>query len=236
MEFVVITGMSGAGKSCVMNALEDIGFFCVDNLPLELVGKFAELAASPAQEYSKVALGLDVRSLYKGRSSVDGFLEIMKGYQYEILFMDASEETLIRRYKETRRAHPLAAGGDIAAGIEKEREKLSTVKSLSSFVIDTSELKTAQLSSMIKGLLGAEDKDSFILTVRKSSNLTGRILRKPVLTQRTSFRPPAFRWQRTARASASADTTARSRSFKSSHPSCPISFLRISCSSMTRSA
>ena len=77
MRFVIVTGMSGSGKTQALKMLEDLGYFCVDNLPLGLVGKFAELASNPAQEYSKVALGLDVRSLYKGKSSVDDFLSIM---------------------------------------------------------------------------------------------------------------------------------------------------------------
>ena len=82
MRFVVVTGMSGSGKTQALKMLEDMGYFCVDNLPLALIGKFAELAAAPAQEYSKVALGLDVRSLYKGKGSVDRFLEIMKDYPH----------------------------------------------------------------------------------------------------------------------------------------------------------
>ena len=120
MRFVVVTGMSGSGKTQALKMLEDMGYFCVDNLPLELIGKFAELAAAPAQEYSKVALGLDVRSLYKGRESVGRFLEIMKAYPHEILFLDCSQQQLVRRYKYTRRLHPLSQGGRIEDGIAAE--------------------------------------------------------------------------------------------------------------------
>ena len=122
MRFVIVTGMSGSGKTHALKMLEDLGYFCVDNLPLELVGKFAELAANPAQEYSKVALGLDVRSLFKGRGSVDGFLKLMADYPHEILFLDCDEENLMRRYKASRRLHPLSREGRIEDGIRAERE------------------------------------------------------------------------------------------------------------------
>ena len=164
MRFVIVTGMSGSGKTQALKMLEDMGYFCVDNLPLELVGKFAELAESPAQEYSKVALGLDVRSLYKGKSSVEEFLEILELYPHEILFMECREDTLVRRFKASRRLHPLAKSGRIEDGIRKEREYLKKLKDCADYVIDTSEMLTRKLQEELSGLFATEasDGDMFI--------------------------------------------------------------------------
>lgn len=164
MRFVIVTGMSGSGKTQALKMLEDMGYFCVDNLPLELVGKFAELAESPAQEYSKVALGLDVRSLYKGKSSVEEFLEILELYPHEILFMECREDTLVRRFKASRRLHPLAKSGRIEDGIRKEREYLKKLKDCADYVIDTSEMLTRKLQEELSNLFATEasDGDMFI--------------------------------------------------------------------------
>jgi UPF0042 nucleotide-binding protein len=136
----------------------------VDNLPLELVGKFAELAQSPAQEYSKVALGLDVRSLYKGKSSVEEFLQILELYPHEILFMDCREDTLVRRFKASRRLHPLAKSGRIEDGIRQEREYLRKLKDWSDYVVDTSDMLTRQLQEEMSRLFDtdAQEGDMFI--------------------------------------------------------------------------
>ena len=159
-----MTGMSGSGKTHALKMLEDMGYFCVDNLPLELVGKFAELAQSPAQEYSKVALGLDVRSLYKGKSSVEEFLQILELYPHEILFMDCREDTLVRRFKASRRLHPLAKSGRIEDGIRKEREYLRKLKDWSDYVVDTSDMLTRQLQEEMSRLFDsdAQEGDMFI--------------------------------------------------------------------------
>ncbi len=159
MRFVVVTGMSGSGKTQALKMLEDMGYFCVDNLPLELTDKFAELAATPAQEYSKVALGLDVRSLYKGGGSVDRFLEIMKEYPHEILFLDCSQEQLVRRYKYTRRLHPLASGGRIEDGIAAERKVLMPLRDVADYVIDTSDLLTRQLMAELSRLFSEDAQE-----------------------------------------------------------------------------
>ena len=161
MRFVVVTGMSGSGKTQALKMLEDMGYFCVDNLPLALIGKFAELAAAPAQEYSKVALGLDVRSLYKGKGSVDRFLEIMKDYPHEILFLDCSQEQLVRRYKYTRRLHPLSAGGRIEDGISAER--LMPLRDAADYVLDTSDLLTRQLRGELQRLFEGDAKENSLL-------------------------------------------------------------------------
>ena len=163
MRFVVVTGMSGSGKTQALKMLEDMGYFCVDNLPLALIGKFAELAAASAQEYSKVALGLDVRSLYKGKGSVDRFLEIMKDYPHEILFLDCSQEQLVRRYKYTRRLHPLSAGGRIEDGISAERQYLMPLRDAADYVLDTSDLLTRQLMGELQRLFEGDAKENSLL-------------------------------------------------------------------------
>ncbi len=163
MRFVVVTGMSGSGKTQALKMLEDMGYFCVDNLPLALIGKFAELAAAPAQEYSKVALGLDVRSLYKGKGSVDRFLEIMKDYPHEILFLDCSQEQLVRRYKYTRRLHPLSAGRRIEDGISAERQYLMPLRDAADYVLDTSDLLTRQLMGELQRLFEGDAKENSLL-------------------------------------------------------------------------
>ena len=122
MRFVIVTGMSGSGKLTAMKMLEDMGFFCVDNLPVPLIEKFIELANTPGSEITKVALGLDVRADQK---FADAFKELERlkknGLSYELIFMEASDKVLVKRYKETRRKHPLAGDGSIEEGIEKER-------------------------------------------------------------------------------------------------------------------
>lgn len=156
MRFVVLTGMSGAGKSTALKMLEDMGYFCVDNLPLELIGKFAELAANPAQEYSKVALGLDVRTLYKGSGSVARFLTIMDEFAHETLFLDCDDANLIRRYKMTRRMHPLSPGGRISDGIAAERKYLKPLRDRADYVIDTSSLLLRHLAGELSRLFSED--------------------------------------------------------------------------------
>ncbi|MCI2048924.1 MAG: RNase adapter RapZ [Lachnospiraceae bacterium] len=146
MRIVVVTGMSGSGKNTAIKMLEDQGYYCVDNLPLRLIDKFMELLFAPGSEISKVCIGLDVRS----DASFEYVMNVLqklkeKGYNYEILFMDASDETLIRRYKESRRAHPLAPDGRVEDGIEKERRILEDIKAHANYVIDTSNLLTREL-------------------------------------------------------------------------------------------
>ena len=166
MRFVIVTGMSGSGKTQALKMLEDMGYFCVDNLPLELIGKFAELAANPAQEYSKVALGLDVRSLYKGGGSIDRFLEILNAYPHEILYLDCRQEQLVRRYKATRRLHPLSQGKRIEDGIAAERSYLMPLRDVADYVIDTSDLLTRQLmEEMSRRFSGNAEEGRLFLSV-----------------------------------------------------------------------
>ena len=141
-----MTGMSGGGKSTALKMLEDAGFYCVDNLPVSLIEKFVELVSMPGSEVGKVALGLDVRS---GQSFEDvaGILDRLKkaGYKLEILFMDADENVLIKRYKETRRIHPLAADGRVEDGVRAERRVLEKIRHDADYVMDTSLLLTREL-------------------------------------------------------------------------------------------
>ncbi|MDI6600530.1 MAG: RNase adapter RapZ [Thermoanaerobacteraceae bacterium] len=149
MRFVIITGLSGAGKSQAMNAMEDIGYFCIDNLPPALIPKLADLCYD-SQRISNVALVIDIRG---GEFFNDFFngLKYLKGanYPYEIIFLEASDAVLVRRYKETRRKHPLNNEGNILDGIKRERELLEEIKKNANIVIDTTMLTSAQLKEQL---------------------------------------------------------------------------------------
>ena len=145
MDFLIITGLSGAGKSNAIRVMEDSGYYCVDNLPPALMPAFAELCKSGGK-IEKVALVTDLRSGDMFSQLFESLNEIKeKGLEYEILFLDSSDETLVKRYKETRRSHPLAPEGSVLEGIRKERELLSEVRSRAKYIIDTSKLKPADL-------------------------------------------------------------------------------------------
>ncbi len=146
MRLVIVTGMSGAGKTQALKMLEDMGFYCVDNLPIPLIETFAELTLSNQGGIRNAAMGIDIRS-GEDLSVLNMIFDdwSRKRVPFEILFLDAGDETLIKRYKETRRAHPLAAGGRIDSGIEKERVKLGFLKEEADFIIDTSRLLTKEL-------------------------------------------------------------------------------------------
>lgn len=146
MRFVVVTGMSGGGKSTALKMLEDAGFYCVDNLPVSLIGKFVELISMPNSEISKVVLGLDVRSDQSFEDATKLLMQLKeKGQPFEILFMDAADDVLIKRYKETRRVHPLAMDGRVEDGVRKERRVLENIRKNADYVIDTSNLLTREL-------------------------------------------------------------------------------------------
>lgn len=146
MRFVVVTGMSGGGKSTVLKMLEDAGFYCVDNLPISLIEKFVELISLPNSEISKVVLGLDVRSDQSFADATRTLEQLRtEGYQFEILFMDADENVLIKRYKETRRVHPLAVDGRVEDGVRAERKVLENIRRNADYVIDTTNLLTREL-------------------------------------------------------------------------------------------
>ncbi len=151
MRFVIVTGMSGAGKSTALKILEDEGYFCADNIPLPLVEKFAELSVMQECGHDKVALGVDVRTgiEIKGIQRVLECL-VAREVSYEILFLDARDSVLLKRYKETRRSHPLARNGRIEDGILREREEMEFLKKQADYIIDTSNLLTRELRSAIE--------------------------------------------------------------------------------------
>ena len=154
MRFVIITGMSGAGKSSALKMLEDNNFFCVDNLPIELIIKFAELTFNNSSDKNRdVALGLDIRS-GQALQELEEVLDQMTAlkYSYEILFLDANDETLIKRFKETRRAHPLAPEGRVDEGIALERKELDFLRSRADYIIDTSRLLTRELKVEVENI------------------------------------------------------------------------------------
>ncbi|MFT8313756.1 MAG: RNase adapter RapZ [Clostridium sp.] len=150
MRFVIVTGLSGAGKTHAIRSLEDLGYFCVDNLPPTLISKFAEACFQAEGKIDRIALVIDIRG---GEFFHDLFDNLSKledaGYKYEILFLDASDEVLVKRYKESRRKHPLAPQGRVITGIELERLKLKQVRNRANNVIDTSNLTTRELREKI---------------------------------------------------------------------------------------
>lgn len=147
-EIVIVSGMSGSGKTVALKLLEDMGYNCIDNLPIDLLSKFFDLLVNPLEEYRKVALGIDIRSgeaLEKLKYILDDIKN--KGIEYKILFLDANDEALIKRYKETRRIHPLAYGKRLEEGIVVERKSLEFLKEKADFVLDTSSLLSKELKN-----------------------------------------------------------------------------------------
>lgn len=150
IQFLIITGLSGAGKSYAMKVFEDVGFFCVDNLPPALLPKFAELCLQSEGRIRRSALAIDVR----GGEFFDDFFTALAqlermGFDYQILFLDASDDVLVRRFEETRRKHPLAQAGGVLEGIQAERQRLQTVKEQADKIIDTSGLSVRDLRNEI---------------------------------------------------------------------------------------
>lgn len=164
IRFVIITGLSGAGKSQAMHSFEDIGYFCVDNLPPQLIPKFAELVAQSEGKIKRIALVSDIRG-GEFFSSLQEALELMEesGFDYEILFLEASDEVLIRRFKETRRRHPLAAMGSIAEGIKEEKKLLAQIRGRAHKLIDTSHLSPQQLKEEITTQYAPDSRQENIL-------------------------------------------------------------------------
>lgn len=159
MRFVIVTGMSGAGKSSALKMLEDVGYFCIDNLPVSLVSKLAELLTVPNAEINKVALGMDIRSSY-GSDNLGRALDQLDemGVTYELLYLDASDAVLIKRYKETRRSHPLSGNDRVDQGIRKERAILEPLRKRADYILDTSRLLIRELKQEINGIF-VENKE-----------------------------------------------------------------------------
>ena len=165
MRFVIVTGMSGAGKSTALKMLEDMGYFCVDNLPIQLMPKFAEMLMLPDAEISQAALGVDIRN----GQALDGIEEQLshmddQGIQYEILFLDARDNVLVKRYKETRRQHTLGGIGRVDIGIAKERERIAFLKMRATYILDTSKMLTRELKQELEKIFveGKEFKNLYI--------------------------------------------------------------------------
>lgn len=154
-EIIIVSGMSGSGKTVALKLLEDIGYNCIDNLPVELLSTFFDLLSRSAEEVKKTALGIDIRSgegLAKLKPVLDEIKE--KGIAYKILFLDADDEALIKRYKETRRLHPLAYGKRIEEGIKIERKALAFLRERADFILDTSSLLSKELKAELTNIFG----------------------------------------------------------------------------------
>ena len=146
LDIIVITGLSGSGKSHAIRSLEDNEFFCIDNLPVVLIPKFIDLCQGYREGIQKIALGIDLRAGQFFQDWPDVLAEIREaGHHLKVLFFDASDEMLLRRFSETRRPHPLAGGGPIQEGITKERKALEGMRALADIVIDTSDFNVHEL-------------------------------------------------------------------------------------------
>ncbi len=159
MKIVIVTGMSGAGKTTALRVLEDAGYYCVDNMPISLVIKFAELAAVQEDGNPNIALGVDIRNgnaLGELAAVLDEMTE--RHYLYKILFLDASDDVLIKRYKETRRVHPLAKEERVDKGITEERAQLDFLKKQADYIIDTSQLLTRELKQELEKIFVLDKK------------------------------------------------------------------------------
>lgn len=169
MQLLIVTGMSGAGKSSVMDVMEDIGYYCIDNIPPKLISKFVDLCRQSESEISKVAVAVDIRT-------GDMFTEIFRSWQelknapdveVKVLFIDAAHEVLIKRYKETRRKHPLQEkfNGNILEAIEYEASQLSQLREIADYFIETTSLTASQLKEQIKVIFLEKSSDSLLIKV-----------------------------------------------------------------------
>lgn len=167
MRFIIVTGLSGSGKSEAMKSLEDIGFYCVDNLPPTLITKFAELCYQGSSNIDKVALGIDIRGREFFKTLNESLNQLEKeNYKYEVLFLDCADDILVKRYKMTRRNHPLAKSTQITEGIKEEREILQTLRDKADSIIDTSNMKPRDLKEEVSRLyLEGEENPKLTISV-----------------------------------------------------------------------
>lgn len=167
MKLVIVTGMSGAGKGTAVKIMEDMGYYCVDNLPIPLVEQFVDFTLQSEDELEKVAVSIDIRNS-NALSELEEVLERIrqKGIRFEILFLEAEDSVLVKRYKETRRSHPLAGGGRIDKGIGLERKKLAFLKEQADYIIDTSRLLQRELKAELERIfVRDEDYRNLYITV-----------------------------------------------------------------------
>ncbi|MFH1018094.1 MAG: RNase adapter RapZ [Pseudomonadota bacterium] len=167
MRAIIISGLSGSGKTSAIKALEDAGYYCIDNLPVPLLRAFFELSSHSAAEIQKVALGLDARDkIHIGKLPETLKQLAVEGHSFELLFLDASDEVLARRFSETRRKHPLALEGSPVEGIRKERELLKPVRDMAAHVFDTSTMRTTDLrQQVVKRYMEPSQKPSLSVQV-----------------------------------------------------------------------
>jgi UPF0042 nucleotide-binding protein len=165
--FVIITGLSGAGKSFAIKCFEDMGYFCVDNLPTTIIPMFADLCAQSTRAIRRIALGIDVREGEYLAHLVEILQELKaRGYPTEVLFLEAGDESLVRRYHETRRRHPLAGGGNVLDGIRAERKAMAHVREIADRIVDSSGLTVHQLKQLLVDFYGATtSRSSFTVSL-----------------------------------------------------------------------
>jgi len=166
VQLVVVTGLSGSGKSTAIHVLEDLGFYCIDNLPVALIPRFVELWESSQEEVRRVALGIDLRE----RHFLDEFPRVFQelrasGVELEVLYLEASDEVLVRRFSETRRPHPAAAGGGPADGIRREREKLRGLREIADRILDTSAFTVHELRGALRDLVERPEAGRMTITL-----------------------------------------------------------------------
>lgn len=166
MQAIIVTGLSGAGKTQAIDCLEDMGYYCIDNMPPALIKSFIDLTAD-GKGIDKAAFVIDVRGGKLFDDFVESLDELKKdNIDYKILYLEATDRTLLRRYNETRRVHPLSEGGLVGVGLKKEREMLEGIRKKADFIIDTSNMKSAQLWAEIKHLLTSEEnRKTFMINV-----------------------------------------------------------------------
>jgi len=166
MKVIIVTGLSGAGKTAAIDCLEDMGYYCVDNMPPALIKSFIELAAN-GKGIDKSAFVIDVRGGVLFDDLKDALEDLKKdGIDYKILYLEATERVLARRYNETRRAHPLSEGESVLKGIRREKKRLEELRKEADFIIDTSDLKASQMAAEIANLVAAEqDKRVFTINI-----------------------------------------------------------------------
>jgi len=169
MRVVIVTGLSGSGKSTAIHVLEDLGFYCIDNLPVTLLPRFLELCESSDKPISRVALGIDLRERVSLRQYPEVLAELRsRGQRVEILYLEAADEVLLRRFSETRRPHPAADGGSIAQGIRTERERLTGLRELADQIIDTSASTVHDLREQLRQLLASAPAHTTLLVAVES--------------------------------------------------------------------
>ncbi len=169
MQVIIVTGLSGSGKSTAIRVLEDLGFYCIDNLPVTLIPRFLELCANSEEHISRVALGIDLRERVSLREYPAVLAELRRrGQRVEILYLEAIDEVLVRRFSETRRPHPTAGGGGILHGIRTERERLAGLRELADQVIDTSAYTVHELRALLQRLLASSSADTRLLVTVES--------------------------------------------------------------------